>query len=158
MRNKEITISDDRRVVITELPLGKFGALLSAIKELPDRVDFSDFGSSIEDEDKSEQEDRHEAIGAKFVAALPALLASGWDQLMGTVKDSTDLSEKDINENVSINDGLKIIEAMIEVNDISAIVKTIGQWFGKIKKKRKEQAGSTKPSTPSQKDTAGHQA
>lgn len=120
MRTKTIKLSDDRSCEVRELPIGKFNKLLKAIKQLPSGIDLTNVANASE-----------EIIGAKMMASIPGILADGWSDFMEAIVDSTSLSITDLNENINLADGTKIIEAMIEVNDIPTVVKTIGQWFKK---------------------------
>lgn len=120
MRSKKITLSDKRTIEVRELPLGKLNLFLKAIRELP---------SGITDDPTG-------AIGMRLLAALPGILASGWTDFMDAILASTDLTQEDLDTNVNINDGAAIIGAMIEVNEIERVSKTIGQWFKAAKAKK----------------------
>lgn len=131
MRTKKVKLSDDREVEVRELPIGKFNHLLNVIKGLGDGLDLSGAEHATE-----------EAIGAKVMASLPGILAKGWGDFMDVIVDSTNLTKEDLEEKISLTDGLTIIQAMIEVNDMPSVIKTIGQWFGKTTPANPLQTGS----------------
>jgi DNA-binding ferritin-like protein (Dps family) len=109
MKTKKIKL-EDREVVVKKLPLGDYAEVFKLI------ADFTKYFKSTTD--WTEQ---------NFFEQLPNMLSEAPDKMQRIIVIATDLEQKDVEENIGLDDAIDIFEALFEINNYSKL-------FTKIKK------------------------
>jgi hypothetical protein len=111
MREKQVTLSDDRIVAVKKLPIGKFGQLLIAIQSAFTKI--KPFLASIESVDQMND--------TEFVATvMPKLLADALPEVLQILSLGTDMEPAEIEE-LGIDEVSDILVAFSETNDMKKI-------------------------------------
>lgn len=94
---------ENKEVEVKKLPLGKYAELLNALDELPKHL--NDFDTKSSD---------------TLIAELPKLIAVALPDVIKIVSIATNLTPEEI-ENLGLDEVVKIIIALIEVNNYKEI-------------------------------------
>ena len=107
---KQIVIdTENRKVIVKKLPLGKYVELLKAIKELPKHV-----------------EGLQGADNSTILQKLPEIIAVSLPAFVGIITIATDLTPEEVND-MGLDEVVDVVLAIIEVNKYKEV-------FDKIKK------------------------
>lgn len=122
----EITVNG-KPVIVKKLALGKYGALLQALDNLPPEV-----AQEISNLDKASTE--------QFLAKLPALLGKAWDSIVKMLSIATDLEAEYLTNECDLVDGANLLKAVFEVNDFLAVKNALSAAFQpKVKEAQADQ-------------------
>lgn len=143
---KEVTITIDggRVLTVAKLPLGKYAELFLSLQELPKHLAGMDNFSNDE-----------------FFAKLPFIIGSSFKEVIKVISVATGVPEKDLEEDLGLDDLTELFIAFIEVNNIEKVVANVKKLMARgaaIKTVATPSPGSTGPSTPSPATTTGPSA
>jgi hypothetical protein len=114
---KAVTIQlEDRELEIKRLPLKKYAELLAAVQELPKRLGNLD---SLDNDQIFEQ--------------MPSLIATSLPDVIAILTIATDLQREEIEE-MGLNDAIKVVAAVIEVNDYKEVFEQIKKMLAQTPK------------------------
>ncbi len=111
MRSKTIQL-ENRSLEIKELPLKKYAALLLAARNISKTVG----GIDILNNDQ-------------ILKQLPEIIANSLPDLINILTITTDLNREEIEE-LGLNDSMKIMVAVIEVNNYKEVIDQIKKTVG----------------------------
>jgi len=125
--------TDQERVVqVNKLKLGRAAQLALAFQSLPERlkgiVEMPEiqelFGSQNDDVSLTE-------IAAQLLRFLPDVLAVASDSVIGILAVGTGLDREELEE-VGLDEGLALLEAVLTVNDLNRIQQTTKNVLGRL--------------------------
>lgn len=108
---------ENKEVTIKKLPLGKYAELLGALDELPKHL--GSFDSLSTD---------------ALMAQLPKLIAVALPDVIKVVSIATDLTPDEVAE-LGLDEVVKIVVALIEVNNYKEVIDTIKKLTAQPTKK-----------------------
>jgi hypothetical protein len=117
MKTIQIKLDSGKEVAVKKLPLGKYAELLGALDELPKHLNGFDTKSTDD-----------------LVAQLPKLIAVALPDVIKVVSIATDLTAEQVAE-LGLDEVVKIIVALIEVNNYAEVIETIKKLTARPDKK-----------------------
>lgn len=115
---------EDKKIIISRLPLGKYAEVLNVLKELPKML--PEFTSRPSNE---------------LLAELPRIIAKAWPDAMAIMRIATPLPKEEI-EMLRIDDAVKIAIAIYEVNNFKEVYEELKKVTARPDQKKNE-IGST---------------
>ncbi len=103
-------------VVIRKMPLGDYGEVFRAFEKMPQH--FKKITSGLTDDKLKDTKN------SEFIAMLPIFLAESWDDVIHVVAVPTDKDAEFLGK-VDPADGLDIVAAIVELNDIPRIIDAV---------------------------------
>lgn len=98
----------DREIEVKKLPLGRYAELMRAIKELPKTLGGVD---ALSENDIFER--------------LPELIASSLPDAINILVIATDLTELELREEGGLDDAIRVLVAVIEVNNYKEVYESV---------------------------------
>ncbi len=98
-KKKQVKYGENKTVTINKLPLGKYTEVLQEIEKMPEAI------NRFLDAKKDDQ-----------IVVIASVLADAVDDITGMLSIATGLDEKEIKEEVALDEAVEIIEAIFEVN------------------------------------------
>lgn len=123
-KTKTITLNE-QEYTIKKIPVGKFAQLMLAVDKLPSIV-----MNTLEGEDLQNMNQQ------QLMMKVPRLLASSQDEIFNLVSVASGVEAKEMAD-FDIEEFIQLIEAIIEVNNVSAIVERV-QGLGKTVQAQKK--------------------
>lgn len=119
---KKITINGEK-VEIKKIAIGKFAEMLMAIEHLP--IKFQNIFTKEEMKNFSNE---------VIITKIPLLLREATEEFFALVAIACEIKREKIKE-LSIEDFIDLVTAVIEINNFSAIVKKVKNLAGILQKK-----------------------
>jgi hypothetical protein len=102
--------------VIRKLALGKYAAILKAMKALPQKI--NEFGATSND---------------KIIASLPAMMSDSFPELLEILSIATDIPTEKLENEFGLDDITVVIKAIFEVNNFAVVKKNLGSLWATAK-------------------------
>ena len=125
---KNVTVkinNEEKELLITPIPLGKYPALLKQIKKLPEHL--SSLG------DLSEE---------KVLSQLPEIIAESYPDVEAIITMATDLSGDQVSS-MSLNQAVDVVVAIFEVNEFGAIYAKVKKAVARPQSKQVQEKSQT---------------
>lgn len=128
MKKEVIVKLESKTYKIQKMPLGKWAELLSALKEIPQKI--GQWENLSNDE---------------ILSKIPELIGTSLPELTKIVSIATDVSEAEI---TSMDELLELVAAALEVNNFESIIASIKKIAARRDSQPKQtlSTGSTEPS------------
>ena len=118
-KSKSIKLEDKSEIVISALPLGKYAELLNCLEEIPKQL-----AGLTPDQTKDT---------SVFITALPKLIANSLPEFVKIFTIATPLT-KEKAENLSLDEAVLVLEAVVDVNNYSALLEKAKKVMASQKK------------------------
>lgn len=136
MNKQAIVVVNGRQVTVSKLSLGKYAQVFMALKELPKQL------SELENFNNEQ-----------FIAKLPFLIGKSLPELAKITSIASGIPEKEITDELGLDDITEIWIAILEVNNIEKIVGNVKKIMAR--ETPENSTGSTGPLTSLPENTTG---
>jgi len=106
-KSKTIKING-KDVVLKKLPLGKYAAILGALKKLPEKL--GQFG---------------EISNKKVIQSLPSMISDSLPELLQVLSIASDIPVEELETEYGLDDVTVLLQGIFEVNDFTLVKKNI---------------------------------
>lgn len=116
--SKVVELSNGEKVVVKKLPLGDYAKLMYTFKNLPKNI-FEEFT-------KLDPSDNEAAISTMF-----GFFADAWGQMLEILAIGTGIDRERLENDpaIGLDGGVKLLMAVIEVNNLKEVVKNVKNLF-----------------------------
>lgn len=132
MKETEKTIKlNGKEYKIQKMGLKKYAQMVKALKHFPEII--KDVASIDIDEEKGEsKEDYNKKALNAFLPKIPDLVDKSFPELIKVIHVATDIKEKDLEENIGLDDLSEILVVVFELNDFSVVKKNLSKIMQSI--------------------------
>lgn len=125
-KSKTITING-KDIVLKKLPLGKYAAILKAMKKLPEKL--GKFG---------------EISNEKVIALLPSMISDSLPELLQILSIASDIPVKELEDDYGLDDVTLLLQGIFDVNDFALVKKNIQNLLKTVKQEKSMKNGLKK--------------
>ena len=116
-KSKTIIING-KKVVLKKLALGKYAAILKALKKLPEKL--GQFG---------------EISNKKVIQSLPSMISDSLPELLQVLSIASDIPVEELEKEYGLDDATVLLQGIFEVNDFALVKKNIQRLLKTVKQK-----------------------
>ena len=125
-KSKTITING-KKVVLKKLALGKYAAILKALKKLPEKL--GQLG---------------EISNEKIIALLPSMISDSLPELLQVLSIASDIPVEELEKEYGLDDATVLLQGIFEVNDFALVKKNIQSLLNTARQKKPVKTGLKK--------------